>query len=629
MVSTPPFGAPPFLLLRAETTPEAPGAPWRLFRQPTEVHIARQLDEVAEVLATAERASQQGRWGAGFLTYEAAPALDPALDAHPPRADDPLPLAWWGLFDTPPETLDAPPVPEGIPGSAVFEGVDWQPQLDRDAYGEAIDTIHRAIARGDTYQVNFTFPLEARFTQSPYALFLHLLERQPDARHAAYVDLGSAAICSVSPELFFSLDGRRIVTRPMKGTTRRGRHLTEDMRHAAALADSTKDRAENVMIVDMMRNDLGRIAEPGSVRVDRLFEVETHPTVHQLTSTVSARTDASFSELLRALFPCASITGAPKVSTSRIIRRLEAQPRGIYTGSLGYLGPKGPDGPTARFSVAIRTATVDRRTGIARYGTGGGIVWDSRAADEYEECRAKALVLRSPPPGRAPLLETLLWRPKSGYFLLGRHLERLGASAQWMGWSLDLDAIEQALQRRARAFVERQRVRLVVHRDQPIHIEATPWPCTGRLCWNLALDDRPVDSSDPRLFHKTTDRSPYDDALARARRRDPGVDEVLLWNERRELTEGTRANLALDIDGQWYTPALDCGLLPGTYRAELLARGRLREAVLGIEALQEARKILLFNALRGWIRTNFPEDTSAPPPPTKDHGTLCASDPLK
>ncbi len=318
----------------------------------------------------------------------------------------------------------------------------------------------------------------------------------------------------------------------------------------------------------------------------------------QLTSTVTARTRASVPEILRALFPSASITGAPKIRTSRIIRQLEVAPRGVYAGTVGHLAPGG----RACFNVAIRTATVDRERDCVSYGTGGGIVWDSEAASEYEECRTKTFVLKAAAP-RHELLETLLWRPRRGYFLLERHLERMAASAEYFDFPWRGDEARQHLEDSAAGFGGvRTRVRLRLDRDGRLRLDATPEDGSGeRTVWTLGLDDRPVDSSEIFLFHKTTRRRVYQEALSRH----PNWDEVLLWNERGELTEATRANLVLKSGGEYLTPPVDCGLLPGTYRAELLARGRLREEVLNVETLEAADEVLLINSVRGWIRTRL------------------------
>jgi len=563
------------------------GVRWWRLRKPIVEMAADSLDQVLTHLREVEAGVAEGFVAVGFLSYEAAPAFEPAISARDRTRDDP-PLSWWALFDDWDEVAAlAEPAAGAVPP-------DWRPGVARDDYLGAIARIRDHIAAGDTYQVNYTFPLEAPFTGDPAELFAALCQAQR-AQYCAFVDTGRFAVCSASPELFFELDGDQVVCRPMKGTARRGRFPAEDAARRDALATSAKDRAENVMIVDMVRNDLGRIARPGTVTADELFTVETFPTIHQLTSTVRARTSASVVEILAALFPCASITGAPKIRTCGLIRDLEAGPRGVYTGAVGILGP----GRRARFNVAIRTAVVDRTRGVARYGVGGGVVWDSDAGAEYDECRAKALVLTAPPP-RFELLETLLWRPRSGYFLLARHLERLRASAAHFGFPCRADDVVVRLRDAARGFGGvRTRVRLRLDAGGDVHVDATPFPCSGRTVWRVRLDDRPIDSSDPFFFHKTTHRRAYDEA----RDRHPGADEVILWNERGELTESTRANLAVRLGGEWLTPPVECGLLAGTYRAALLDRGRLRERVLPVATLAAADDVFLVNAVRGWIRT--------------------------
>jgi para-aminobenzoate synthetase/4-amino-4-deoxychorismate lyase len=583
-----PKDSAPSVLLQA-TEPSGKSRWWH-FRDPVEVLSAQRLGDVAPVLAEVERAVDRGLHAAGFLSYEAAPGLDPALEAHP---GGPLPLTWWGLFKSP-QRVSAPSL--DIAGGEInTSSMDWQPLVSPTEYRRAIAEIHAKIAAGETYQINYTFPMETPFAGDALALFTALYAAQ-DSRHSAYVDTGRFALCSISPELFFVLDGDSVTTRPMKGTAPRGRYGEEDRRAAIELTRSAKERAENVMIVDMMRNDLGKIAQSGSVQVDELFRLETYPTLHQLTSTVRARTTASWSELLRALFPCASITGAPKVAATTIIRQLEKSPRGAYTGSIGYLAP----GRRAYMNVAIRTVTVDRQTSLARYGTGGGVVWDSDAGREYEECRTKALVLGAAPP-TFELFETLLWRPASGYFLLERHLERLAASASYFGFPWD----EKAVRRRlggspwGESGEGHARVRFALGRDGSLAMEVAPLAAPGRQRWKIGLDSEPVDSRDIFLFHKTSRRQRYEEALLRR----PDLDEVILWNERGELTESTRANLILRVGGECLTPSVSCGLLGGAFRAELLRRGRLRVEVLPVARLEEADEILLINALRGFIPT--------------------------
>ncbi|MCI0399671.1 MAG: aminodeoxychorismate synthase component I [Chloroflexi bacterium] len=557
------------------------GQAWWRFSRPLEIITTHQLDEVRPRLSQIEAAVEgRGLYAAGFLNYEAAPAFDPALATHPPRSG--LPLLWFGLYERPePITLPA--------ARPAYTLGAWQPSIERPAYEAAIARIRAHIAAGETYQVNYTFRLRAPFGGHSWGLFLDLVQAQQPA-YAAYLETDTLAVCSASPELFFHLDGETVTTRPMKGTTGRGRTLAEDQKQAGWLCQSEKNRAENVMIVDMLRNDLGRIAAIGSVQVPRLFQVERYPTLWQMTSTVAARTAAPVAGILQALFPCASITGAPKVRTMQLIAALETTPRGLYTGCIGYLGP----GRQAQFNVAIRTVVVDQASHQAEYGVGGGIVWDSVAGEEYRECLLKARILaeRRPP---FQLLESLRWTPGEGYFLLHEHLERLAESADYFGFPLEPAAAGQALAEAAVAFPRQPRkVRLLAAQDGRITIEHLP-PGDQRPV-RLALAAASVDSSNPFLYHKTTHRAVYDQARASR----PGYDDVLLWNERGEITESTTANVVVYLDGEWLTPPVSCGLLPGTFRRHLLAQGAIREAIITREDLGRCQAIYLINSVRCW-----------------------------
>ncbi len=572
--------APRAAWLRA---PEAGSGAWWRFDRPRGALTAQRLDEVPALLAEVEGATARGLWAVGYVAYEAAPAFDPALvvaDGGPP------PLAAFGLFE--------PPVAGGAPerGGDPARVAGLAPQLTETDYRAALAEVRAAIARGDTYQVNFTLPLAGRLEGSPEALFARLAPASR-APYAAFLDLGPRALVSLSPELFFERDGANVRMRPMKGTRRRGRFAEEDAGVAAELAAATKDQAENLMIVDMARNDLGRLARAGSVEVPRLFDVERYPTVWQMTSTVEALVAAPLAEIFAALFPCASVTGAPKAATMRAIARLERRPRGVYCGAIGYAAPGG----RARFSVAIRTAVVERATGALDYGVGSGVVWDSEPGEEWRECLAKAAALEAAEPFR--LFETILDRPLSGAPRLERHLDRLRASAAHFDFACDAAAVRAAFGAATAGLAPRpHRVRLELAPDGAVAIAVEPFE-RDRRAWVVALAGRPVDSSDPFLFHKTTRRDVYDEALAAARA--AGADEPLLLNERGELTEGARTNLVLESGGRRRTPARGCGLLAGIGRGELLRRGRVEEAVLKPVDLERADRIWLVNALRGWI----------------------------
>jgi para-aminobenzoate synthetase/4-amino-4-deoxychorismate lyase len=536
-----------------------------------------------------EDAVAAGLSAAGFITYEAAPGLDTALRV---RESEGIPLVWFGLYDRA-EPLDALAPPDGS-----FSTGDWEPSIARPDYERAIARIKQYIAAGDTYQVNYTLRLRAGFRGDPYAFFRALCRAQRGIC-SAFVQTDDWAFCSASPELFFALDGDSVISRPMKGTARRGLTWEADEANATQLRDSEKNRAENIMIVDMIRNDLGRVADAGSVRVESLFDVERYPTLLQMTSTVSARTPASVGAIIGALFPCASVTGAPKVRTMEIIRELESAPRGIYTGAIGYVLP----GRRARFSVAIRTVAVDVRRGRAEYGVGGGIVWDSDTAGEYEECRTKARILTAERP-EFELLETLLWTPAEGYFLLDRHLRRMERSAAYFGYALDLAKVRDRLTESANGFREPQRVRLRVNEEGAVRLE------TGRLSeaerrrgFRVRLAGRPVDTTNPFLYHKTTCRAAYEAARAGC----PDCDDVILFNERNEVTETTIANIAIRVAGRWTTPPVACGLLNGTFRDFLVEEGELVERVTTVSEITAAREIRLINSVRKWIPAEWAE----------------------
>lgn len=555
---------------------------WVRLGRPVAYRETRTLSEVRSVLAWAEAEAEKGRLAVGFVAYEAAPAFDSSLQVH---SSGEQPLISFGLWE------EAERI--AFPGAELggWRLCSSKAGLGEPAYRHRIESIHGAIARGETYQVNFTFPLEARLEGAPWLFFRSLLARQPTP-FGVYFNHKKRIVASVSPELFFERNGRIIRTKPMKGTAARELSWDRDQAAGERLGTVRKERAENVMIVDMMRHDLGRIAVPGTVRVPRLFEVERHPTVWQMTSTVEAETAASHLEVFDALFPCSSITGAPKRSTMEWIHQLEDVPRGLYTGAIGFMARGGQ----ARFSVGIRTAVVDRESQRVTYGVGSGVVWDSEGGSEYQECLAKAAVLWTPRP-EFDLLETLLWRPRKGYWMLERHLERLQRSALYFGYPVP-SSIKSKFRDFARALgPNRQKVRARLDREGRLKLEASSLPRKKR--WIVALDREATATNDPFIYHKTTYRHRYQAALDRA---GPGVQEVILFNPKGELTEATRANLVLRCGERLLTPHRSVGLLPGVLRAKELENGALKEAILKVEDLRKADEVWLINSVRGWIR---------------------------
>ncbi len=562
---------------------------WLSFAHPTRTLEAHTLDQVLPLLHEAEAASRAGLWAVGYISYEAAAAFDPALETHAP--DPSQPLARFDLYASATPIDDPAPHDPAVPPAHHHA----TPSINRADYTRAIERIRQLIAAGDSYQVNFTYRLNLPCPTASHDLFAQLAESNhpPCAASLEYADF---AICSLSPELFFHRDGPLVTARPMKGTARRAPLPIPDEAAGAALQRSPKDRAENVMIVDMIRNDLGRVAHPGTVAVPDLFTLERYPTVWQLTSTVTAETAASTVDILRALFPCASITGAPKTRTMQIIRELEHSPRGIYCGAIGLFAP----GERAWFNVAIRTAVINRANQSLTYGVGGGIVWDSSEAGEYAETQAKAALLTQIPP-RFQLLETLRWEPQQGYLLLDRHLDRMATSARYFDYDYDPAAVQARLQEVVATATVPQRVRVLLDRQGDLSVEATACPSiafspTDQPPVRLRLAASPIDPASPFLYHKTTHRAIYDAAKRQA---PDDCDDVILCNRRGEVTETTIANLIFTIDGKRLTPPVSSGLLAGTYRAELLARGDIEEAIIPVTQLRRIKTISVINSLRG------------------------------
>ncbi len=592
--------------------------------------VARRADDVVAVLQEVERATLAGSWAFGYVAYEAASGLDPRLSVHPTPAAA-VPLVWFGLTEEPVPVapLDAPGAlrppgasrrPRATSGSSDREvttgyEVQWSPSWTSDDHHRGVARIRERIERGETYQCNFTVRMDGRFAGDPLQLYRDLALGQRGA-HNAYLDLGRLAIASASPELFFQRVGDDLRMRPMKGTAPRGRNLSEDRRRARVLHSSPKERAENVMIVDLIRNDASRVSEVGSVSVPALCRVERYETVLQLTSDVLSRvrSGVGLTELFQALFPSGSVTGAPKVSTMALIRELEPVPRGVYCGAIGFVGPPGAD-VQARFSVAIRTAVIDRVSGSARYGVGGGITWDSEAAAEHAEVIAKTAVLRQRPQ-EFELFETMRYDPEHGLRNRNRHLRRLADSAEHLGFRFDLAIAVDTLRARLSGLGP-SRVRLRLSRSGAVAVDLSLLPANAGTV-TLAIDEEAIDSTDSRLFHKSTFREPYE----RRQRRHSDADDVVMLNERGELTEVTRANLALRLDGRWWTPTLWSGCLPGVERGRLIDRKKLSERVLHLADLRRAEKIAVVSSLRGWRPAVLAADASSERRRTRFIGSL-------
>ena len=571
------------------------------FTKPERIITARTLADVRPALRDVQAATHEGFYAAGMICYEAAPAFDSALHARP---SGPLPLLWFGLFRAPTT------FPRIAKQHAIVSG--WMPDTDRATYDTSIRTIREAIARGDTYQVNYTLRLNASVSGDPRAWY-ESLAAQSHGRFNAYLDIGEQQILSLSPELFFAWDGTQLLARPMKGTLSRAAlpasesdsvaWQASDEAEAFALVNSEKNRAENLMIVDLLRNDLSRVAVTGSVAVPALFSLETYPTVHHMTSTVTATTrdGVTLEDIFCALFPCGSITGAPKIKTTEIIASLEDSPRGIYCGAIGYITPD----QHAIFNVPIRTVTMDSARGTAQCGVGGGITWDSTAGEEHAEALTKARFL-GVGAGHMDLLETLLLQD-GHYVFLDRHLTRLQKAAIRFGHVADITAIRAALAAHAATYAHQlRRVRLLVSHHGEITVTSTTlqyapenWlgPSSKAERVDIAVALNPVDSQHEFLRYKTTARTAYDRHIAQSE----DAFDILLWNERHEITEFTRGNVVVSMHGKLITPPLTSGLLPGVLRAELLEKNIVAEALIRVDDLAHADAIWFINSVRGWL----------------------------
>jgi para-aminobenzoate synthetase/4-amino-4-deoxychorismate lyase len=532
------------------------------------------------------------------VSYEAGAAfVDLPLEA---TADEPL--AWFGIYEAP-QWVAPSEVATGLSQLEAETAVtDVQFGVSRAEYTSAVEKVRHHIGEGDVYQINYTAPVDFRLDGDPRVLYRRLRQRQ-HVPYGAYLNLGDRQILSCSPELFFRRDGTQVVTRPMKGTIRRGRTSAEDQALRDQLAADPKNRAENLMIVDLLRNDLSVCCEPGSVTVPSLYRTEPYDTVTQMTSTVEGtlRPGQDVASLLRALFPCGSVTGAPKRRAMRLIRTLEPEPRGVYCGAIGMIGPS-----TATFNVAIRTAVLHGAEG--RMGVGSGVVWDSEPAAEYEECQLKTQFLTpsaasaqiADPDHDPRLIETMRF-DGIRIPMLDRHVDRLAESAQYFEYPFS--------EQRFRRHVDRAttgtepgamlKVRATLDRWGRMDVTTTPLPEERDEPWTLTVADERVDRTDPFFYHKTTHRQVYDRALAAAQ--EEGFDEAVLLNREGEVTEGTYSNIFVRMGDQLLTPPVESGLLAGVYREYVLeAQPQAQEQVLTLDDLHEADAIFCCNGLRGW-----------------------------
>jgi para-aminobenzoate synthetase/4-amino-4-deoxychorismate lyase len=570
-----------------------PSRPARLLSAQVGLIEAFEPGEVEGALAAIERAAGDGLTAGGYCAYELGYVYEPRLLPLMPRTR--RPLLRFMLFAKS-EILSSQARRDFITKAGDARLGDVAANVSEPDYRAQVDRVRQLIGDGDVYQVNFTLKLRARLEGDPLGLYARLRESSR-AGAASFVRFPDEDIVSLSPERFFTTTEGRINARPMKGTCSRAPDWRRDATRKLDLRADPKQRAENLMIVDLLRNDISRVAKIGTVRVDDLFTVETYPAFHTMTSGISAelRDPVRLRDVVGALFPCGSVTGAPKIRAMEIIRDLEREPRGVYCGAVGFV-----DTARAAFNVAIRTLAV--RDGAAEMGVGGGIVWDSDAAAEYQECLLKARFLTAPP-SDFQLIETMRWSPREGFFLFKRHLARLQRSARYFGFVFDQHVVRDKLVAAISRQTTPQRVRLTLGRDGAVEVTIAPFVAeAAHAVWRYAISDKRTNSGDPLVHNKTTARQFYDDEMARAREAF-GVDEVVFLNERGEVTEGSRTTLFLEREGRWYTPPLECGVLDGCLRRELIERAdpTIEERVLSAEDLA-CGQVWFGNALRGLIR---------------------------
>jgi len=571
-------------LLFETTYPEVQHKHVMLFRNPITIYQATALTEIAHVIDQAEQATQNGYYVAGFLTYEAGYAFVPV----PQTPLLPSVLAWFGVYNEPEDQLPEQPIAAFQMGSPQF---NWTP----DRYAMQIEAIRNLIQEGDVYQINFTGKISFPFQGDAFTLYQQLRQQQA-VRYSAFIQTETQTFLSLSPELFFQRNGQQIETRPMKGTIQRGRNVVEDDLFAVQLQKDEKSRAENLMIVDLLRNDLSKVCIPGTVQVSSLFDLETYRSLHQMTSTITGELfdTTTYTDLFRALFPCGSITGAPKKRAMERIASLETEARGLYCGSVGYITPN----QKAVFSVAIRTAELSETR--STLGIGSGVVWDSNARDEYEECLLKARFLTAPPTSPFELIETIRW-DHAAAVLLPYHMERMEQSALYFQIPFQKRAFYKQVASFASTPAAQQpsRLRITLKQSGEWNYSSSPLlkvhPITPKICVSPVR----TQSTDPFYQHKTSHRALYEAEWSRARAN--GFWEIIFMNEKNMVTEGSRSNIFIRRRGRWLTPPCTFGVLPGVFRRFMLEQSAcVYETELTLSDLVNAEEIRLCNAIWQW-----------------------------
>lgn len=549
------------------------------FSNPIKVISTHTMAEVGHCFSEIEKMTSQGYYIAGFISYEAAPAFNPNLKV---KTNPKMPLLWFGVFDRP----RTPRVFE----FSNFKTSEWKPHISKKHYNKQMAKIQNFIQQGKTEQVNYTLKMKADFKGNPYTFSENLINAQA-ADYTAFLDIGRFKIASASPELFFKLQNGVLTTKPMAGTSRRGRWYEEDLAQAQWLKHSKKNKHENNIIVKAMKKELETIADKEHVQVVNQHAIEKYPTVYQMTTTLMTElsTNTQLFDIFQALFPCSSITGLPKKETMDVISEVEHESRDVYCGAIGYTTPH----QDAIFNVPIRTAVVDTKNNKAMYGVGGGITLDSTAEEEYEEVLTKTAILHSQQPDYQ-LLESLLLND-GHYFLFEKHMKRLMESANYFNIDLDIIEIKQALHFYANELSrDMYKIRLLVNRNGSYTIEESRISKVEDTQY-ITIAKTPIDKEDIFHYHKTTYRKIY------GKHKQIDFFDVLLWNEKKEITEFLNGNIVIEMNGKFYTPPVASGLLPGTFRNHLLNEGVISEKTISLDDLPSCHAIWFINSVRKWV----------------------------
>ena len=574
-----------------------------LFEAPHELIQANSIKEIEPAFEAIERALAQGNYVAGFMNYELGLALEPKMQSRLPEN---TPLLWFGVFKD--KTITTHQYLKDWFDQYVSESeraavkdIKLTPQQNYQSYEKSFKTVQQAIKAGDIYQLNLTFKADVEDINNPLALYAEMRRKQPVA-YASLIMTGQQTILSASPELFIENKDGWLETRPMKGTLKRAPTCKQDQTFQKTLQRDEKSRAENLMIVDLMRNDLSRISQTGSVTVEDLFKVETYQSLHQMISVIRAKPqeDLPLLEQMRAIFPPGSITGAPKIRAMELINEIEKAPRGIYTGAIGYFSPN----RDYCFNVAIRTLELDQ-DGKGQMGIGSGLVYDSQPDQEYDECLLKMQFLTKEHP-EFSLLETMAYKPSQGVLYKKEHSDRLTSSAKYFQIPFEQQDFEELLKSFTQNSTQSLRLRLLLNQNGTMTITASPLEAQeADEVWQLSVAEKPMHSANIYLYHKTTHRHFYDQARQKAQTKNKNIKEVIFLNERGEVTEGSFTNLFIKKDGQLYTPPISCGLLSGTLRMHMLNNGDVKEKILTLNDLETADQLYVGNSVRGLLKARL------------------------